>query len=359
MSDRLPARCVLVTADRALTATVTELVGRVSGADLVASMPAARLLANPPSCDVLIVADDPDRLTGAGDLAAACPGAGIVLLVREAGIDTYRAALAVGVRAVVDLPLVPAQLAEAIGEAARSAAGASAGATAPLVGVAAATGGAGATSIALTLARVGEGVLVDLGGGWSRLPVPEPQGTTIVDLARVGAAVGPALDALVQRLPGGMAVLPGPAQRDVAELLPAGLGTSLAREIRGRSRLTVADLGTIGCETARELAVAATHLVVVCSPDVRSCSAARGLLTAASTWGVGGDAVRLIVNRRRRSAELSTRGVERAAGCPVATVVDDRPRRMREYESGAVDLDHWPAGTPMAVLQPLVQDLLR
>jgi MinD-like ATPase involved in chromosome partitioning or flagellar assembly len=359
MTDRLPARCVLVTADRALTATVTELVGRMSGADLVASISAARLLANPPGCDVLIVADDRDRLTGAGDLAAACPGAGIVLLAREAGIDTYRAALAFGVRAVVELPLVPAQLVEAIGEAARSATGASAGAPAPLVSVAAATGGAGATSVALTLARVGGGVLVDLGGGWSRLPVPDAPGSTILDLARVGSAVGPALDALVQCLPGGLAVLPGPAQRDVAELLPAGLGTSLAREMRGRSTLTVADVGTIGCETARELAVAATHLVVVCSPDLRSCSAARGLLTAASAWGVGGDAVRLIVNRRRRSAELSARGVERVAGCPVVAVVDDRPRRMREYESGAVDLDRWPAGTPMAALRPLVRDLIR
>jgi Flp pilus assembly CpaE family ATPase len=359
MSDRLPARCVLATADRALTATVTELVGRMSGADLLASMPAARLLANPPGCDVLIVADDPDQLTAAGDLAAACPGAGIVLLTRQAGIETYRAALAVGVRAVVDLPLVPAQLVEAIGEAARSATGAAAGAPAPLVGVAAATGGAGATSVALTLARVGGGVLVDLGGGWGGLPLPDTPGSTIVDLARVGTAVGPALDALVQRLPGGMALLPGPPQREVAELLPAGMGTSLAREIRGRSSLTVADLGTIGCETAREIAVAATHLVVVCSPDLRSSSAARGLLTAASAWGVGGDAVRLIVNRRRRSAELSTRGVERAAGCPVVAVLDDRPRRMREYESGAIDLDRWPAGTPMATLQPLVGDILR
>jgi hypothetical protein len=83
VTDRLPARCVLVTADRALAATVTELVGRMSGAELVASLPPARLLADPPGCDVLIVADDPDRLNGAGGLAAACPGAGIVFLARR------------------------------------------------------------------------------------------------------------------------------------------------------------------------------------------------------------------------------------------------------------------------------------
>ena len=359
MSDRLPARCVLVTADRALAATVTELVGRMSGAELVVAMPAARLLTDPPGCDVLIVADDPDRLNGAGDLAAACPGAGIVFLARDAGIDTYRAALAAGARAVVDLPPVPAQLVEAIREAARSATGHVALAPAPLVSVAAASGGAGATSVALTLARVAGGVLIDLGGGWSPLPAPDASGSTIVDLARVGAALGPALDAIVQRLPGGIGLLPGPPQRDVAELLPPGLGTSLAREIRGRSRPSVADLGTIGCETARELTVASTHLVVVCTPDLRSCSAARGLLTAASAWGVGGDAVRLVVNRRRRSADLSARGVERAAGCPVAAMVDDRPRRMREYESGLVDLERWPVGTPMRALEPLARELFR
>jgi len=359
VTDRLPVRCVLVTADRALTATVTELVGRMSGAELVASMPAAQVLANPPGCDVLIVAEEPDRLTGAADLAIACPGAGIVFLARDAGVGTYRAALAAGARAVVELPPVPAQLVEAIGEAARSTAGHTAPEPPPLVGVAAATGGAGASAVALTLARVAGGVLVDLGGGWSRPPVPDASGGTILDLARVGAALGPALETVVQRLPGGLGVLPSPPQRDAVELLPPGLGTSLAREMRSRSHRCVADLGTLGCETARELAVASTRLVVVCTPDLRSCSAARGLLTAACAWGVGGDAAQLVVNRRRRVAELSARGVERAAGCPVAAVLDDRPRRMRDYEGGAVDLDRWPAGTPMRALEPLARELFR
>ncbi len=333
MSDRLPARCVLVTADRALAATVTELVGRMSGAELVVAMPAARLLADPPGCDVLIVADDPDRLNGAGDLAAACPGAGIVFLARDAGIDTYRAALAAGARAVVDCLRSRHSWSRRSAKLPAPPLGTWHLAPAPLVSVAAASGGAGATSVALTLARVAGGVLIDLGGGWSPLPAPDASGSTIVDLARVGAALGPALDAIVQRLPGGIGLLPGPPQRDVAELLPPGLGTSLAREIRGRSRPSVADLGTIGCETARELTVASTHLVVVCTPDLRSCSAARGLLTAASAWGVGGDAVRLVVNRRRRSADLSARGVERAAGCPVAAIGGRPPAadaRVRE-----------------------------
>lgn len=355
----MPTRCVLVTSDRALAATVTELLGRMSGAELVATMPAARMLASPPGCDVLIVTEEPGRPAIGADLAAACPGAGIIVLARDAGVETYRAALAAGARAVVDLPPVPAQLIEAIGEAARSTAGHSAPEAAPLVGVAGATGGAGATSVALTLARTARGLLIDLGGGWSGLPVPEAPGGSILDLARLGPALGPALEGVMQRLPGGVAVLPAPPQRDAAELLPPGLGGSLAREMRSLSRPGIADLGTVGCETARELAVASTRLLVVCTPDRRSCSAARGLLTAASAWGVGGDAVQIVVNRRRHSAELSARGVERIAGSSVAAVLDDSPRRMREYEGGAIDLDRWPAGTPMGALEPLARELFR
>ncbi|MGN6380329.1 MAG: hypothetical protein ACTHNU_15350, partial [Gaiellales bacterium] len=103
-ADR-PARCVLVTADRELAATVADQVLRMPGADLIATLEPARALAAPPACEVVLVGDHHDRPASAlaAELAASSP-AGVVVLARELDVATYRSALAAGARAVVGVP---------------------------------------------------------------------------------------------------------------------------------------------------------------------------------------------------------------------------------------------------------------
>ena len=355
MSRVQALRCVLVSADRSLAATVSELIARTPGAELTATMAPVRVLAQPPACDVLLVADGPDRTAAeqAADLAAACPHAGIVVLARDPGIETYRSALAAGARAVIDAPPTPSQLVDAIVRAA-PAVPATERAGGCLLAVAGAAGGVGTTAVALALARLSGGVLVDLGSGWSRLPLDHAPSGSLLDLGRVGTAVGPALESLIEDA-GGLRLLAGPSQRDLTELLPAGVGTALGRELRTHAETAVADLGVVSCDAARELAAAADRLLIVVTGDVRCALAARSLLTSAAGWGVDGDRTVLVVNRCRRSDELSARGVERSAGCRVAARLPDRPRRMHDFAGGRVDLEHWPAGTPLAALRQVLE----
>jgi Flp pilus assembly CpaE family ATPase len=148
-----------------------------------------------------------------------------------------------------------------------------------------------------------------------------------------------------------------PRDPELLELLPPPLGAVLARELRARAGLAVADVGCVTHGAARELVAAADHLVVVVTPDLRAASAARALVTAAARWGAPTASARLLVNRWNRFAELSAGGVKRAVGSPVLAVIRDRGRGMQGYRNGRADLAGWPAGTPFARLRPVVERL--
>jgi flagellar biosynthesis protein FlhG len=347
-------RCVLVSSDRELAASIVELVSRAPGAQLVTTLPAAQALARPPACDVLLVGDHPAAgPDGVRELGTAFAGAGIVLLSRDPDVHTYRDAMAAGVRAVVAIPPTPGRLIEAIGDAARVATGARATPPGRLVAVAGAVGGAGAT--ALALARLGGGTLIDLAHGWAGPGRSCGGDTSIVDLARVGTALAESLDSVAGEAMPGVPLIPGPDDPELLELLPAGVGTSLAREVRRRWPLTVADVGRVTCAPARELAAAADTLLVVTTPDPRSAAAARSLVTKAAGWGTDASQTALVVNRHGGGSELSPGGVERAVGCTVAAVVRERRRAMRPYASNRVAPPLWPRGTPFAKLGGLAR----
>ncbi|MGN6379619.1 MAG: hypothetical protein ACTHNU_11760, partial [Gaiellales bacterium] len=281
----------------------------------------------------------------AAELAASSP-AGVVVLARELDVATYRSALAAGARAVVGVPPAPAELVQAIGDAARRSASAGSPSGGRLVTVVGALGGAGATATALSLAAPTQGLLADLAHTWAPSPLAghTPVGS-VADLARVGPAVEGAVDAVVTRTTGAFGVLAGPHEPELLELLPAGLGAGLARELRARAPLAVVDAGTVTHAAARELVAACDRLLVVVTPDLRAAAAARTLVTAAARWGYAGQAG-LIINRWNGLAEISARGLERSVGCPVEAVVRDRPRAMLDYRNGRVDPARWPAGTP-------------
>ena len=106
------------------------------------------------------------RAAWASEAVRACPYAAVVLLTEDAELETYRAALRAGVRAVVHLPLSAAALASAIADAARTSRSHDGvlrrGAAGAVHAVAGARGGVGATAVALALATGTRALLVDL-----------------------------------------------------------------------------------------------------------------------------------------------------------------------------------------------------
>lgn len=354
--DSLTVRCLLVNADRDLAARVAGICARLPGVELVGSCTALQVFGAPPACDVMIVGDGGDRPASsvAGELAAAQPRVGLVLLVAGADVDTYRAALSAGVSAVVSSVPSPGELASAVVDAARRSdkgTGRRAGAVTAVVGSA---GGVGVSVIALALARMVGATLADLSGGWiSPIGASDgPSAGSVVDLARIGQALTAAVESITVHHPSGVRSLPGPAAPELLELLPAGLGAGLVRELRAAGRLAVVD-------AARQVLVASDRTLVVVRPDLRSVTAARALVDAATGWGVDAERLGVVINRWSHRAELSRRGVERACGCPVLATVRARRRGLVAYDNLRADIGRWPAGTPFGDLSALATQLQR
>ena len=162
-------RCVVVSTDPAVVAACSAAVDGAAGIDVVAAVSRSRVLGgSAPACDVLLVADAPGASAAgwAHEAVRACPHAAVVLLTEDASVETYRAALRAGVRAVVDLPMSTAALASGIADAVRAsgpeAAVPSVRAAGVVSAVAGARGGVGASAVALALAAGARALLIDL-----------------------------------------------------------------------------------------------------------------------------------------------------------------------------------------------------
>ncbi len=327
-------RCLVVTDDRALAGGLVDMLTRAPSIEPIGVAAAHRVLAAPPACDVVIVCDEPGRpaVELGAELAAVGRGVGVVALTADTSVDTYRTALSAGVRAVVAAPPTPASLTQAVIEAARGSGAARAHAAGVVTAVASGCGGAGTSAAALALSQAGGGILADLSHGWNDLGVlaDVPVTRVMTDLAQIGSALSGALEAVL--VPAGNAqMLLGSAEPVPLELLGPGFGTALVRELRGLTPHAVVDAGRLTAGAAREALCASDRMLVVVTPDMRSCLAARSLLTAAARWGAPVADAGLIVNRWSRKAELSLRTIDHTTGCSVAAVVRDQPRAMVGY----------------------------
>lgn len=348
--------------DPALGAALAAVAEGAVGFEIVGTVHPTRVRAGAaPACDVLLVADAPglEAAHWAGEAAAACPRAAIVLLVEDDGVETYRAALAAGARAVVSLPPTASRLAIAVSDAARAGGiGRPARTAGSAVAVAAARGGSGASVVALGLGLLGNGLVIDASG--SRAGLATALGArpmrSLADLADAGEAISAGIDAVASEHPAGLRLVAGPPDPDLLTVLAPGWGTALVREARASARLTIIDVGAAPPGPAREALVAADRILVVVTPDPRSVHAARALVSAAAGWG-GHGAVELVVNRWSRRADLSLRSVSRQAGAPVAAVVRDDRRRMAAYDAARVDLAGWARGGALAGLAGLAGEL--
>lgn len=350
-------RCVLAAAEPALAAACRAAAEAATGIDIVASVSRERVLGGPlPACDVLLVADAPGAPASgwAQDAARAAPGVAVVLLAEDTGVEAYRAALRVGACAVVSLPVSPAGLGAAVGDAlralgARAASPATAGGE--VSAVAAARGGAGASSIALALAAGRRGLLVDLAGSRAGLAFVLGAGTdrSLAELAQAGEALAAGIDTVSVEIEPGLRLVAGPPDPDLLSALAPGWGLELVREVRAREPVSVLDVGLAPSGPAREALTAADRLLVVVTPVRTSLEAARSLVLDAARWGAAGTP-ELVVNRWSRRADVGLRSISRMVNAPIAAVVRDRPRAMAGYDAGRVDLTHWVRTGPAADL---------
>ena len=350
-------RCVLAADDPALIAACGAATEAAAAIEIVGAVSHSRVLGGAvPACDVLLVADAPGHPAAAWaeEAARSCPGVAVVLLVDDAGVDTYRAALRVGACAVATLPVSPAGLASAVADAVRArrpGAGIRDMMPGEVVAVAGASGGVGASAVALALAAGWHALLVDLSRGRAGLAftLGAARDRTLAELAQAGEALAAGIATVSAEHPSGLRFVPGPPDADVLSAVAPGWGLTLVREVRVRERAAVIDAGG-ACEgSPREALVAADRLVVVVTPVRSALEAARSLVLDAARWGAAAQP-ELVVNRWSRRAEVGLRAASRIVDAPVAAVARDAPRPMRAYDEGSLDVARWMRVGPMADL---------
>lgn len=326
MSDDI--RCLVVTADSVLAAAMEAMLEAAHGVTASGVLdPAAALSGVAPASDVMLICDGPGQpaLALARPLLSAGTSLPVVLVSRHCDLAAHRAAMAAGARGLVELPAESGTLARTVVEAGLTARGAATAAEAGrVVAVCAARGGAGASSVAAALAAAAGGLLVDLAPGFDaaarRLGCAPAR--TIADLAALGGAVGSeAVSQVASRHPTGMRLLAAPPDPEAFSLLSPDLGPALVRAARATAPLSVIDIGVPVAELAGRTAAAADRILIVTTPDVRSVAAASCLAAWLDRRGVPAAGISLVVNRWRRSTELSLRGIERGVSLPIACAV--------------------------------------
>ena len=321
-------RCLVVGGDSAVAAGVAAVIesapGLVCGGVLE---PAAAISGLRPVCDVIVACDAAGQtaIELAAPLIRTCGGVPVIVATAAPDIGAHRAALAVGARGVLGLPPDADELVRSVG----SAAGArreqdSRGQAGRVVAICGAKGGCGVSVLATSVARASRGLLIDMGGGFDdaaqRLGCAPRR--SLADVAGLDDALSAdALRSLVCTHPDGMQLVARSADPGATEMVSPELARALVRESRAVAALTLTDLGVATGEHTLAVAVSADRLLLVATPypAVVDCAA------RAASWldrrGVPGGSVGLVVNRWTRGGEMSLRGIERAVGVPVVSVV--------------------------------------
>jgi Flp pilus assembly CpaE family ATPase len=342
-----------------LGAEMTALADDLPGVQLVGVIAPLRAVAGRlPPCDVALIADPGEGgAPGLRQLVTGCDRPAVVL-ARSVGVETYRRALGAGARAVLALPAVPAALGDALVEATATATHATSAPSGLVVTVVAAKGGAGATSIALALARLGGGLLVDLSGSWASLAalLGCRAERSLADLVHVGDGLAAAVGTAAVAHPCGLRLVPGPVGPEIAAALPSGFAAALVRELRTAAPAIV-DAGTAAFTASRETAIAADRTLVVVTPDAYAAAAGRELVTSLARAGATSDAIAVVVNRWSRRSELSLRSIARTVGAPVAAAVGIEDAAMGALANGHAPLERWPARSHAAALRGLAAEL--
>lgn len=298
-----------------------------------------------PDIEIVVVdeaADDGRGHAVARSVGLAAPLTGIVMVVDSYGpaelSQAMAAAMEVGARSVISrtagLEEVLTRL-EAVAswsQVARAsiAAERNGGRSGQVVAVAGAKGGVGTSVLALLLARAGRAsdtVLVDLDLGAGDLAAYTGVRTrrSIVDLASVeGEVTGRMLRETTYEVPGGLRLLPAPAEGERGEAMTPSATRSVVSALRFESGLAVVDVGAHLDEPRATALEFADRVLLVTTPDLPALRAARRSIAQWERLAIRRPAtVEVVLNRRTPRDEVTPALVERIVERPVAFTVPD------------------------------------
>ncbi|HEX8102780.1 MAG TPA: AAA family ATPase [Solirubrobacteraceae bacterium] len=389
-----PRRLLLAIADPDLAGRAVALAAEGEGLEVVetATEPddVTRALQRA-DVDVVVLHDQLGSLAPlelAREISTGFPEIGLVLVAAEDSPELLRAAMQVGIRDVVKLPLSLEQLEGSVRNAAQwsralrdrvageeSAAGAVGG---QIIAVAGAKGGVGTTTVALQLALAaarsapGRPVCVvdfDLQKGDFRNFLDMPQRRSVVDLVEVAQEISVRhLQETLYTHREGFRVLLAPEEGERYEEVDSGVARSVLSAVKARHALTVVDLGASVTEATAIGAEVANKVLIVATPDVVALRGVRRLTELWKRLAVREreEDVLVVLNRTSRKVEVQpelarkvvkagfTRTTIPAAfGALEAAVNTGAPGRVEDkalrgaYASLAAEIDALPAdGAP-------------
>ncbi|GAA1849992.1 hypothetical protein [Myceligenerans crystallogenes] len=199
-----------------------------------------------------------------------------------------------------------------------------------VVALAGAKGGVGTSVLALLLARAARSsattlVDLDLGSGDQTAYTGVRTRRSVVDLAGVdGDVTGRMIRETTYEVPGGIRLLPAPADGERGEEMSAAAVRSVIGALRFESDLAVLDVGSHLDEPRATALEFADRVLLVCTPDLPALRSARRSLAQWERLAIRNpDSVELILNRRTPKDEVTPQLAERIVERPIAFTVPD------------------------------------
>jgi pilus assembly protein CpaE len=326
----LDIRIAIVTSRDATLASVRRLLESTGTVASVMLAPGgaevARAIAARERPDVLIVeavGEGPGQLADLQALAAAAPGIAVMLLSADQSPEFLRAAMRLGMREVLPLPLTGEALVDAIAGVRRNAQAGAARSRGRLIAFMGCKGGVGVTFLAANVAYAAAAahgrrvVLIDLhrmsGDACFYLTERSPE-STLADVSRGIERLDAAFlaSSTVQVLPN-LHVLAAPDEPEHAfHIEPAHVEALLALA-SAHYDLVVADCGASFDDICLPALDRSDVVVPVLQPDLPCLRHARRTVAALDALGYHNDKLKPAMNRaEKRQAAVSIRDVEQA-----------------------------------------------
>lgn len=337
-------RVVLAIHDRELTARATILLEESDDLEVLATATeAGQVLTQLDEVepDVVVLHEELGPLPVldlARDINHRFPQVGVVMIAEDQSSELLRAAMGVGVRAVVPVPLTLSEFHGAVAAAAEWARAvqerlARSGDAeldrfrGRMVGLGGAKGGVGTSTVAVQLALALQRsepqrsvCLVDLdlqkGDVRSYLDLAHQRGIT--DLIDVASELTTAhlREAMFVHATGLHVLLP-PTRGEYAEDLDDATTARILGGIRARFDLVVLDLGAVVNEATAAAAELADEILVVTTPDVVALRGANRLIGLWERLRVRDRGVRVLLNQTSRDREVTPQLAERVVRAPL------------------------------------------
>jgi pilus assembly protein CpaE len=289
-----------------------------------------------------------ERLSAVRDLYPQLP---VIAAVRDANLPLVRTLLKQGVRDVVGLPLPHAELVEILKEisAELQAELSSDVAQGQLVTIMKSIGGVGATTVATHLAselaarNTGRGVCVfdlDLQFGDAASYLGLSNELSIADLLAAGSRMdADLLRSVVSKTPGGLNVIPAPADMMPIEAVNADQILRIIELARSEYDYVVLDLPTNWTNWTLSLVARSSAIFMIIELSVASLRQAKRQLQLLDNQGIGGEHVSVVANRveKRLFRAIDLDAAAHALSHPVElSIHNDYPLVRAAHDQGVL-----------------------